>query len=115
MIASRNVALPHGRNKKTTNSAVAATEAIVVGEPAREFPSQLLKIIKTGPGVQSDRDQEERSGQKAGKPANTVQRRTLHSSVRGAAYHGLKLRRCPTQRQRDHGLGQGSEKFAGHR
>ena len=30
-IASRNVALPHGKNKKTTNSTLAATETTAIG------------------------------------------------------------------------------------
>ena len=35
-----------------------------------------------------------------GKCSSTAPRLTLHSSVRGAAHHGPKLRRCSTQRQR---------------
>ena len=66
---------------------------------ADEFPAKLMKVAKAGPGVQSDRNQEERPGQKAGKHSSTAQRRTLHSSVCGAACHGQKLRRLAVRRR----------------
>jgi hypothetical protein len=43
-----------------------------------------MEIVNAGRRVQSDRNQEERSGQQAGKDSSTAQRRTLHSRVRGA-------------------------------
>jgi hypothetical protein len=59
-----------------------------------------MKVANAGPGVQSDRNQEDRPGQKAGKHSSTAQRLTLHSNVCGAASHGSKLWRCLRHRQR---------------
>jgi hypothetical protein len=58
---------------------------------ANEFPAELMKVTKAGPRVQSDRDQEERPGQNAGKHSCTTQ--ICLRRLGGAPRHGPKLLR----------------------
>jgi hypothetical protein len=62
---------------------------------ADEFPAELMQVAEVGPGVQSHRNQEERSRNKPSKHSGTAQRRALHSSVRGAACHEQKAIAMP--------------------
>jgi hypothetical protein len=102
--------LPHGSSKKTTRSPLAASETTAIGRqlgsprtaraivsgaitPVAMINKNAMPCNNAGPGVQSHRDQEERSRHEAGDRSSTASRISSQARWDGAPRHGPKLHR----------------------